>query len=208
MTKIYYAPKTISLATIITLEEIGVPYEGIAVDFSKDEQKKSAYLEVNQKARVPTLITSHGVLTETPAMLSYLAHTYPEAELAPLTDAYALAQLHSIMSYICSTVHVAHAHRMRGHRWSDDPSAIAAMQAYVPTSMAQIWRYVEDHIMNGDHDWVMGNAYTVVDPYLFTVAMWMEGDGVDPSAYPKVHAHRNRVLQRAAVIKALKIVPA
>jgi glutathione S-transferase len=49
----------------------------------------------------------------------------------------------------------------------------------------------------------MGEAYTICDPYLFTVAEWLEGDGVDLSRLPKVIGHRNRMLERPAVRKAI-----
>jgi glutathione S-transferase len=51
--------------------------------------------------------------------------------------------------------------------------------------------------------WVMGETYTICDPYLFTLAQWLEGDGVDLSALPAVMAHRQRVSERPAVRKAL-----
>jgi glutathione S-transferase len=45
----------------------------------------------------------------------------------------------------------------------------------------------------------MGDAYTICDPYLFTVAQWLEGDGVDISTLPKVVDHRKRMSERPAV---------
>ena len=67
---------------------------------------------------MPALVTDRGVLTETPAMLAYIAQTFPKAKLAPLDDAFAFAQVQSFNSYLCSTVHVAHAHKGRGYRWA------------------------------------------------------------------------------------------
>ena len=51
--------------------------------------------------------------------------------------------------------------------------------------------------------WVMGEAYTICDPYLFTVAGWMEEDGVDPKLVPRIVDHRNRMAERPAVVRAL-----
>ena len=51
--------------------------------------------------------------------------------------------------------------------------------------------------------WVMGDTYTICDPYLFTIAQWLEGDSVDPARFPKVKAHRDRMSERAAVRKAV-----
>jgi len=49
----------------------------------------------------------------------------------------------------------------------------------------------------------MGEAYTVADPYLFTIATWLEGDRVDPARFPKVLDHRNRMAERPAVKRVL-----
>ena len=53
--------------------------------------------------------------------------------------------------------------------------------------------------------WVLGETYTICDPYLFTIAQWLEGDSVDPLRFPKVKAHRDRMSERAAVRKAVAL---
>ena len=53
--------------------------------------------------------------------------------------------------------------------------------------------------------WVLGDTYSICDPYLFTLAQWMEGDGVDPAKYPNVTDHRRRMGERASVRQALDI---
>jgi len=78
------------------------------------------------------MVTERGILTKTPAMVAFIAQSFPEADLAPLDDPFAFAQMQAFNSYLGSTVHVAHAHRMRGQRWADDPAATAAMQRKVP----------------------------------------------------------------------------
>jgi hypothetical protein len=65
-------------------------------------------------------VTDRGILTESPAMLAFIAQSFPQARLAPFDDPFAFAQVQAFNSYLCSTLHVAHAHRMRGHRWADD----------------------------------------------------------------------------------------
>jgi glutathione S-transferase len=89
----------------------------------------------------------------------------------------------------------------------DDPAAIVAMQRKVPESVGACFDLIERHMLRGP--WVMGAAYTICDPYLFTLAQWMEADSVDPARFPKVAAHRQRMSQRAAVRQALaeELVP-
>ena len=199
--KFYYAAHTCALATHVALEEAGATYELVRVDFGKSEQRGEAYKAINPKARVPSLVTLRGILTETPALLLFVAQSYPQAKLAPLDDAFALAELQAFNSYLCSTVHVAHAHRMRGTRWADDPEAIAAMQRKVPQSVGECFDLIERTMFKGP--FVMGDAYTIADPYLFTLAQWWELDGVEPARFPRLAAHRRQMAERPTVRRAI-----
>ena len=113
MLKLYYAPNSCALASHIALEEAGANYEAVAVDFAAEAQKSADYLAINPKGRVPALVTGQGVLTETPALLLYIAQSHPAANLAPLDNPFALAKAQAFNNYLCATVHVAHAHRRR-----------------------------------------------------------------------------------------------
>jgi glutathione S-transferase len=201
MMKLFYAPNTCALASHIALEEAGASYESVRLSFADNDQRKPEYLAVNPKGRVPSLVTDRGILTETPALLVFIAQTFPNAKLAPLDDAFALAEVQAFNSYLCSTVHVAHAHRLRGYRWADDPAAIAAMQKKVPQSVGEAFAVIETKMLKGP--WVMGECYSIADPYLFTVSQWLEGDGVDRSRLPKVEDHTRRMLERPAVRRAI-----
>jgi len=199
--KLYYTPQTCALAAHIALEKAGAHYETERLDFSKNEQRSAEYLRVNPKGRVPALATDRGVLTEIPAILAYVAQSYPQATLAPLNDAFAFAQVQSFNSYLCSTVHVAHAHRVRGNRWADELAAIEAMKKKVPQSVGECFSLIERDMLTGP--WVMGDAYTVCDMYLFTIAQWLEGDGVDITRLPKVIDHRRRMLADPVVARII-----
>jgi len=203
MLKLFYTAHTCSLATHIVLEEVGADYSTARIDFARTEQRSPEYLKVNPKGRVPALVTDRGVLTETPAMLVFVAQSFPDARLAPLDDPFAFAETQAFNSYLCSTLHIAHAHRMRGHRWvdADDAASIAAMQRKVPQSVSACYDLIEHDMLKGP--WVMGERYTICDPYLFTLAQWLEQDGVDPKRIPRVADHRRRVSERAAVRKAV-----
>ena len=201
MFRLYYAPGTCALATHIALEEAGAPYEAVLVDFSSQSQRNPKYLAVNPKGRVPALVTESGTLTETPALLCFVAQRFPKAELVPLADPFALARVQEFNSYLCSTVHVAHAHGRRGARWADDAAAIEAMKRKVPASVTECFELIEHKLMKGP--WVMGDQYTICDPYLFTIASWIEGDGVGTTKVPRVMEHRARMLARPAVQKAV-----
>ena len=203
MLTLYFGAKTCAVASHIALEEAGANYNAIRLDFAKGEQRDPAYTAINPKGRVPALVTDKGVLTETPALLLYIAQMHPKARLAPLDDPFALAQLQAFNSYLCATVHVAHAHKHRGARWSDDEAARATMTKKVAQNMTECFALIEGAYGKGP--WVMGHDYSVADAYLFTVSSWLEGDGVEPGQFPRVLDHRNRMAERPAVKRVMAL---
>lgn len=196
MIKLYWAPGTCALASHIALEEAGAKYETVRLDFKQADQRKPEYLKVNPKGRVPALVTERGILTETPAILAWIAQTYPQAKLAP-TDAFDFAAAQAFNSYLCSTVHPAHAHGPRASRWSDDAAAQETMKAKVPQNMSDCFALIENEYFKGP--WVMGAAYSICDAYLYTISNWLAGDRVDIAKFPKVHEHHKRMSERPAV---------
>ncbi|EJE54060.1 glutathione S-transferase [Acidovorax sp. CF316] len=201
MLKLYSAPGTCSLAANIALHEAGADHELVTLDFANHQQRSPEYLAINPKGRVPTLVTEHGVLSETVALLLYVAQRFPAAKLAPLDDPFALARMQEVNSYLASTVHVAHAHKRRGARWADEASSIADMQRKVPQTMTEAFNVIENHYLQGP--WVLGASYSVADGYLFTIASWLKTDDVDIALFPKVAEHTARMLERPAVQRAL-----
>jgi glutathione S-transferase len=197
---LYLAPGTCAQAVHIALHDAEAPHRLQLLDFSAGEQRSPGYLAVNPRGRVPALVTEQGTLTEVPALLLFIAQSFPAARLAPLDDPFRLAQVQAFNSYLCSTVHVAHAHKRRGARWADEPAAHEAMQRKVASNMSDCFAHIEADVLKGP--WVFGADYTIADPYLFTIAEWLEADGVDVERFPKVLAHRARMQARESVQRA------
>jgi len=198
---LYYAPHSCALASHIALEAAGAKYQARRLDFRANEQRSPAYLAVNPKGRVPALVTDRGVITETPAILAYIAQTHPDANLAPLNDPFQFAQLQAFNSYLCATVHVAHAHRIRGTRWADDEKSIAAMKKKVPQNMADCFSLIENEMFTGP--FVFGETCTIADIYLYTLGTWLEGDGVDIRQFPKIAEFQTRLKVDPAIVRVM-----
>jgi glutathione S-transferase len=186
----------VAIASHIALEEVDADYSLAWVDFQTGAQQSADYLKINPKARVPTLVTSQGILTETSAILNYIAATHPKAGLTP-SDPFERAKMEELCQYLASTVHVAHAHKMRGHRWSDDPAAQSSMTAKVASNMADCYQLIEADYLQGP--WVLGDSFSLADIYLYAVTRWLEGDGVPMAQFPKVAAHFALMIDRPAV---------
>lgn len=201
MLTFFYFKNSCSLASHIALEQSGADYKAVSVDLMAGEQRAEDYLAMNAKGRVPLLVTEQGTVTENPAILTYIAQQFPAAKLAPIDDPFKLAQVQSFNAYLSSTVHVAHAHGVRGIRWSDDDAAIASMKDKMPGNVADCFELIESTLFAGP--WVMGQDYSICDSYLFTLAQWMEMDRVDPARFPMIAEHRARMRELPAVKRVL-----
>lgn len=193
---LYSFPGSCSFASHVALEYAGADYEVRRVDFGSGAQGSDEYLAINPKGRVPALVTDHGILTETPAILGYIAQTLPEAKLAP-SDPWSYARMQSFNSFMCATVHVAHAHKFRGYRWANEKSSFEDMRANVPRTMGECFAMIETGMLEGP--FVLGDAISTSDIYLLTIARWLEGDEVDLTPLPRVVDHRARMLELPAV---------
>ena len=202
MLTLFYSEKSCSFATHILLYDIGADFVAKRINFDTGEQNSKDYLAVNPKGRVPALMTPDGVLTENPAILLYIAQMYPEKHLAP-KEPFALAKAQSFNMYIATTVHVGHAHKMRGLRWADDKKAHVSMTEKVTQNMESYAKVIEEHYFVGP--WVLGEQYSMCDPYLALVTRWLRLDGVLLDNFPKLKAHDDLMLTRSSMELTLPI---
>ena len=195
MLTLHYHPATIAAVIAIVMEELSLDYLPVFVDFAQGAQLSPTHLALNPKGRVPVLITDAGTLTETGAILDWLAAMFgPHLIPADIFDA---ARMRETMYYLASTMHVNHAHRMRGARWADLPASHADMTAKVPQTMTASCAYLESHLDLAP--FAVTGALTLADAYLYVVVRWATGDGVDMAAFPKLSAHQVMMADRFAV---------
>ena len=196
---LHYSPGTVAAAVALAAFELDIPVSLTRVDFKAGEQHGPEFRALNPKGRVPALVTPQGVLTEAGAILDYLAALKPSAGLMP-SDPFEAAQVRSVMYYLASTMHVNHAHRVRGERWADKEESFADMRAKVPQTMAECCAFLEADVLAGS--FIAGEQFSVADLYLYVVCTWLNADGVDIADFPKLATHFEQVGARASVAKA------
>lgn len=194
--KLYLAPGTISIVVAIALREAGLNFDAEVVDFAIAAQAKPRYLAVNPKGRVPALATENGILTETGAILEYIAALVPQAELVPAAT-FEAARMREAMYYLASTMHVNHAHKLRGARWADLAASHDDMRAKVAQTMHCSCAYLESEVLRGP--FVLGDRFSLADPYLYVICTWLAGDGVAVSDFPKLGQFMAAMEARASV---------
>ena len=196
--KLYYSPGACSLAPHITLEEIGKPYSIELVSSMDGSTKTERYLKINPKGRVPALDIGNTVITEVSAILTYLALTNPECSLienSPLE----LARSIEWMNWLASGVHaLAVAQNWRAERFSDDKSCYQSIQAKGMDNLKSAYLEIEKRL--ADTEWAVGQAFTIVDPYVFVFYRWGNRLGVSmKEVFPHWTEHTMRMLDRKSV---------
>lgn len=200
--KLYFSPGAVSMATHIALEEVGAPYALEAISIKDGEQLGERYRRVHPLGRVPALELEPGVvLTETPALLGYLADGAPEQELLPPTGL-ARARANEWMSFLSSTVHVAFLSFYRPDRYTSDAAARAALGRDGRQRFLDLLRYVEARLPS--QGFVLGARYTLCDSYLSVFWLWARRMDLPVTELARYTALARAVLQRAAVRRALE----
>ena len=195
--KLYYSSGACSLSPHIVLLELGLPYTLEKMDFATKKTANGVdYSTINSKGAVPTLELDDGRrLTEGPAIVQYLADLKPDSGLAPRAGSFERYQLMEILNYITSELH-------KGFSPLFNSKISADWKAGALANLDKKFDWLTDFLKG--KTFLMGNAFTVADAYLFTVLGWSGHVGIDLSKWPVLAAYRARIAQRPKVQQALK----
>lgn len=204
--RLYYSPGACSLAVHIALEEIGTPFERQEVSIARGENTQPEFMAVNPKARVPALAVAGEarVLTELPAILTFLARRHPEANLLPERDALDEARCHEWLAWLAGWVHgVGYGELWRPLRFVSDTSLCETISASGKRTIVESYAVIEAKL-DGTRGWAVASCYTIVDPFLLVLYRWGNRIGLSMQAgYPAWTAITERALARPAVQRAM-----
>jgi glutathione S-transferase len=201
---LFFSPRACSLACHIALEESGLPFTAKSVKIRQGEHKKDEYLAQNPWGKIPALRIDAEVLTETHAILSFIADTAaPDSELIPRSSPLHRARAHEWMNFLSSTVHIAFRPLFRPNYLIGDPGLYPQLREVGIPNLRKTLLEV-DHRLQGK-TWALGDNYSVCDPYLFVFHMWSQREDVveHVAEMPNWMAHRERMEARIATQAAL-----
>jgi glutathione S-transferase len=200
--KLFFSPGAVSMATHMALEELGAPYRLEPVLIPKNEQNTEQYRRVHPLGRLPALEIADGVvLTETPALLSYLAEQAPALELLP-RDPLQRARANEWMSLLASAVHVTFISFFRPDRYTSDTRAMAALKIDGKQRFFDLLRHVESRLPAAG--FVLGERYSLCDAYLSVFFLWARRFELPVAELPRYARLASAVLERPAVRRALE----
>lgn len=195
MLQLFYSPGACSLATHIALKESGLAFSLARVDLRTKTVEGKDYLKINPKGYVPALQLETGqVMTECAAILQWVADQAPSKNLLPAWGTAERYKAIEWLNFVATEVH-------RGFRplWSSDMPA-SARESAIRKVGARL-QILEDHL--NTNSFVLGDQYSLVDAYVFTMMRWTPDLKIETKNWPKLMGLCERVKTRSAVAEAL-----
>lgn len=206
----FYDAGSCSLAVRIVLEELHIPYveHRVTARASNDEASRPAWLARNPKGRVPALSPVAGraggeelLLTEVPAIMTFLARLRPELDLVP-GDPAREARTIEWMNWLSGSLHaVAFGAMWRPERFATEPAAQADLAGRGRDKVEAAFAAIEAVLADG-RSWAVPDAYSIADPFLLVFYRWGSDLGIDMATYPAWTSLSQRMLERPAVRSA------
>lgn len=201
MYQLYYYPSNASFAPHACLEEAGVPYELVLVDRASDSHKSAGYKKLNPSGRIPTLVDGDLVLFETAAICLHIADSHPDSGLAPAPATTARSVLHKWLFYLATTVQTEILVWFYPERYSTDDAGKAAVKAGAHARLADTLGILDQAVGAGPY--LMGDHYTLLDPYLAMLCRWAGKAGCGPRGYANIGPYLDRVVARPSMARAI-----
>ena len=200
--QLHYAPATASMIPHLLLEEMGTPFELVLVDNTADAHRTPAYLALNPNGLLPALTDSNGlVLYETAAICLHLCDTHPQAGMAPAIGTSQRAHFYKWLVWLTNTLQSALIVYFYPHRWTNEgnDAGVAEVKAHAQAKIDSMLDQLDTELARHDGPWFMGETYTALDPYVFTLCRWTRNfNGRKARDLPRLGRYLQRVLERPA----------
>jgi glutathione S-transferase len=181
------------------LEELDIPYEIEWIAFGS-QMKSPAYREINPMGKVPALKHGQAIVTETPAILTYLANTFEDKGLIPLQGSPERAAFFRWMFFIAGPLETATTAKFMGWSAPDTTPLGTSAKGFLGFgSLETTLLTVENHLKA--HTYVCGEQFTAADIYLASHLGYsmMVSKTIDPR--PTFVEYLKRLNQRPAKIR-------
>lgn len=206
MIQLHYYPSTAAMVPHILLEEIGVPYERVLVDRTKDAHKRPEYLHLNPNGLIPVLTDGELVLYETAAIALHLCDTHPDARLAPAVGSTQRAHFYKWLVWMTNTLQAALIIYFYPERWMNEGNAagVAELKANAQRKVGDMLHQLDSELARHRGPWFMGEDHTALDAYAFTLCRWTR-HFASGRARDRAHLgpYLQRMLERPAVQRVL-----
>ncbi|QIL73926.1 glutathione S-transferase family protein (plasmid) [Diaphorobacter sp. HDW4B] len=204
--KLFYYPSNASMAPHIVLEEIGRPFELMLVDRTQQAHKSADYLRLNPNGLIPVFVDGDMVLYEAAAICLHLADTHPDSGLAPVVATPERAEFYKWLMWLTNTLQTALIIYFYPERWvdPDNTQGAAQVRAHAESKIGTLLDQLELQLQNSNGPWLLGDHYTILDPYTFMLCRWTRGFTQPARERPQLGPYLQQMLARPAVQRAIQ----
>ncbi len=202
MYRLYNFPGAGGFAVQALLEELGLPYELIHLDYDASEHKKAPYTDLNPLGQVPTLVLPDGgVMTESAAILLYLSDLERDAKLAPApADPLRRDYLRWMMMLATSLYSASlRSYHPEDFTSADDPKPVSEV---ADRQLEELWQIIEDELAERG-PWMLGEVYSTADIYAMMIAHWVPDMAANFAKRPNLKRLCDGVRARPAIARIL-----
>jgi glutathione S-transferase len=204
MYQLYQTARSAAMSVHAALEEVGVPYNLIAVDLS--QPRSAEHLALNPQGRVPVLVhdTPQGkrVLFQSAACVLYLADQHPQAKLVPPLETVERGHCYQWLFYMAESMQPFYLAYFYTDRHTADPSGLAGVKAKAVEQIDAAWALLDQTLANGPY--FLGKTFSVCDLYMLTFSIWHKPEMKPMTSYANVLRNLALVRERPAVRRMLQ----
>lgn len=204
--KLYFAPGACSFVPHSLLETAGAAFEPVMVKLHKGEQNEPAYRAVNPRGQVPVLVDGDTTITQIVAIVQYLDAKFPQQGFLP-QDLLARTKVLETLAWMNNTVHPTFTHVFMPYKFAGTPETQAELKSFNAKVYAGLLGEIEEMAKQaaGRGQAFLGGAkFGPLDAYALTLLRWGGFAQIDPTGYPALWAHVQKVAQLPGVAKAIE----
>jgi len=196
--KLYFSPGACSFVPHSLLQVTGASFEPIMVKLHKGEQNGDEYKAINPRGQVPVLIDNGQVITQILAIILYLDQKFPACQFLP-TEPVARAKAIETLAWMNNTIHPTFTHIFMPHKFSDQADVQANLKVFNTQIYKGLLSELEALVQSSTSPWLFSDNIGPVDAYALTLTRWGSIAGIDPSTYPALWAHVQKVSANEAI---------
>jgi glutathione S-transferase len=204
--KLYFAPGACSFVPHALLETAGASFEPVLVKLHKGEQNEPAFRAVNPRGQVPVLVADGEVITQILAIVQYLDAKFPEQQFLP-RDLLERTRVLQTLAWMNNTVHPTFTHVFMPFKFAGTPEAQAELKSFNAKAYAGLLAEIEalaQKAAQRGQAWLGGEHFGPLDAYALTLLRWGGFAQIDPTGFPALWAHVQKVAQRPAIAKVIE----
>jgi glutathione S-transferase len=202
--KLYYSAGSCSTSCHITLEESGLKYEAVEVDFDNASDPNLAVTaKLNPLGTLPILVTDDGKqLDQNLAIHTYIADQAADKKLLPPMGTFERAEAMNWLSFVASDLHKGIGALFSVEGISQDKTTQETVRKYMTDKAKGYLSYMDSKLTGKDY--LMGKNFSPADAYAFVVTGWTKWLEIPLTPYKNIQAYMARIAARPAVAKVLK----